>query len=224
MTRIAASLICGNPLYIADELHELEDTNCDYLHMDVMDGIYVNNLALGPEWIASVKKETSIPLDVHLACVNPKKYIDMFADINPEFISFHIEVSENPLELIKYVKEKGIKASLAINPETKIEKIYPYLEYLDMVLVMTVTPGFSGQSFNEIALKKITKLKHKIKKNKNKPLIEVDGNINQKTISLMANSQPDVYVLGTSALFHQKDYDSYTKRINELRKHIIQFK
>lgn len=221
MTQIAASLMCGNPLHIADELEKLEEAGCDLLHMDVMDGVFVNNLALGPEWITAVKEATSIPLDIHLACVNPKKYIDMYAATQPEYISFHVEVTDDISELIEYIRSLGIKSSIAINPETEIEKILPYLGDVEMVLVMTVNPGFAGQSFNTEVIGKIASLREAMKGLKKQPLIEVDGNIKKETISLMQQTQPDVYVLGTSALFHKRNDDSYYQRIEDIRKHIV---
>ncbi len=220
MIEIGASIVCANPLYIAEELQQLEIAQTDYLHMDVMDGIFVNNLALGPEWVEKISKKTSIPLDIHLACIDPKKYIDMFTYIRPKSISFHIETTTQPSELIKYIKSKNINASLAINPETKIETIYPYLEELDMILLMTVNPGFAGQKFNESVLEKLRKLQKKLTEINNKPIIQVDGNINEKTLSMMKGMYPHSFVLGTSALFHQKNKASYEEKIDVIRKQI----
>lgn len=224
MIHIAASLMCGDPLHTGDELVQLEEAGCDLLHMDVMDGIYVNNLALGPEWISAVKEATSIPLDIHLACINPKKYVDMYAGIQPKYITFHVEVTKDVPGLIDYIRSLGIKPSIAINPETEIEKILPYLEDIDMVLVMTVNPGFAGQSFNTEVINKIASLKKAMKGLEKPPLIEVDGNIKEETISLMEQTQPDVYVLGTSALFHDRNEDSYSHRIDNIRQHIASLK
>lgn len=220
MTYMAASLMCGDPLHIRDELAKLEEANCDLLHLDVMDGVYVNNLALGPEWIAAVKKATTIPIDIHLATVDPIKYIEMFAPIQPEYISFHVEEAQNVNETIGKIKSYGIKPSIALNPETPISTIIPFLNDIEMVLMMTVNPGFSGQKFNKNVLKKIEELKKILSGRAHKPLIEVDGNIKSETINWMKEAKPDVFVLGTSALFHKKDNESYSKRISSLRQQI----
>lgn len=223
MTYMAASLMCGDQLHIGDELDKLEKAKCDLLHLDVMDGIYVNNLALGPEWIAAVKEATTIPIDIHLATIDPIKYIEMFAPIKPEYISFHIEEAKNVNEVIAKIKSYGIKPSIALNPETPISIITPFLDDIEMVLMMTVNPGFSGQKFNKSVLKKIEDLNELLLGREHKPLIEVDGNIKSETIHWMNHSQPDIFVLGTSALFHKNDNESYSTRISNLRQQIANY-
>lgn len=220
MSIIAASLMCGDQLNIEKELRKLEAANCELLHLDVMDGKFVNNLALGPEWIEAVKKGTNIPLDIHLATIEPLKYIKMFAPIRPDYISFHVETAKNVIEVIDSIRSYGVKPAIAINPETKIEKVTPYLNDIEMIVVMTVNPGFSGQAFNLSVLDKIKEVKEILSKREHKPLIEVDGNINEKSIGLMGISQPDIYVLGTSALFHKRDMKSYKERIRVIKKKI----
>lgn len=210
--QIAASIMCADQFHLAEELRQLEAAGIELLHCDVMDGIYVNNLALGPEYLKALHLETSIPLDIHLATVTPLKYIDMFQVARPEYISFHVEAADDVMEVISKIKSYKIKPSIAINPETPVEAIFPYLDYVNMVLVMTVNPGFAGQEFRQDVITKIAILKEKIKDNPYAPLIEVDGNINSHTVSLMRDSLPDVFVLGTSALFHQKDNYDYAAR------------
>ncbi|AQY49968.1 ribulose-phosphate 3-epimerase [Listeria weihenstephanensis FSL R9-0317] len=211
-TRIAASIMCADQLHIADELARLDAAGIDLLHCDVMDGVYVNNLALGPEWLASVKNATNIPLDIHLATIEPLKYIELFAKIKPEYISFHVEVCEDVSAVIQKIRAHHIKPAIALNPETPLEAILPYLNEVEMVLMMTVNPGFAGQSFQVDVLEKLRALKALLADNAYAPLIEVDGNINATTIGKMSDCLPDVFVLGTSALFHKNDNKTYSER------------
>ena len=199
--KAAASIMCANQLYLEKELQDLESAGIELLHCDVMDGVFVNNLAMGPYVLEEIKKATAIPLDIHLATENPSHYIEMFAPLKPEYISFHVETSKNVIKDIEALREAGIKPVLAISPETPIAKIAPYLNKIDMVLLMTVNPGFSGQKFNYKVLDKLDELSDLIKDMPNKPLIEVDGNINEQTIPKLAEKGANIFVLGTSQLF-----------------------
>ncbi|EAC8741445.1 ribulose-phosphate 3-epimerase [Listeria monocytogenes] len=224
MRKIAASIMCADQLHLGDELQRLESAGVELLHCDVMDGVYVNNLALGPEYLEIVRNNTEIPLDIHLATITPLKYIDMFGPVKPEYISFHVEVAEDVSEVIRKIRSYNVKPSIAINPETPIEAIYPYLDDVEMVLMMTVNPGFAGQKFQTDVLQKLDDLKAKLAGKIHAPLIEVDGNINKETVGLMRDCLPDVYVLGTSALFHNRDKTSYAERLvhiwSDVEKHV----
>ncbi|RKA21983.1 D-allulose-6-phosphate 3-epimerase [Listeria monocytogenes] len=224
MRKIAASIMCADQLHLGEELRRLESAGVELLHCDVMDGVYVNNLALGPEYLEIVRNNTEIPLDIHLATITPLKYIDMFGPVKPEYISFHVEVAEDVSEVIRKIRSYNVKPSIAINPETPIEAIYPYLDDVEMVLMMTVNPGFAGQKFQTDVLQKMHDLKAKLAGKVHAPLIEVDGNINKETVSLMRDCLPDIYVLGTSALFHDRDKTSYAERLvhiwSDVEKHV----
>ncbi|EAC2207053.1 ribulose-phosphate 3-epimerase [Listeria monocytogenes] len=224
MRKIAASIMCADQLHLGDELQRLESAGVELLHCDVMDGVYVNNLALGPEYLEIVRNNTEIPLDIHLATITPLKYIDMFGPVKPEYISFHVEVAEDVSEVIRKIRSYNVKPSIAINPETPIEAIYPYLDDVEMVLMMTVNPGFAGQKFQTDVLQKLDDLKAKLAGKIHAPLIEVDGNINKETVGLMRDCLPDIYVLGTSALFHNRDKTSYAERLvhiwSDVEKHV----
>ncbi|MBC1378335.1 ribulose-phosphate 3-epimerase [Listeria innocua] len=224
MRKIAASIMCADQLHLGEELRRLESAGVELLHCDVMDGVYVNNLALGPEYLEIVRNNTEIPLDIHLATITPLKYIDMYATAKPEYISFHVEVAEDVSEVIQKIRSYNIKPSIAINPETPIEAIYPYLDDVEMVLMMTVNPGFAGQKFQTDVLQKLHDLKAKLAGKVHAPLIEVDGNINKETVGLMRDCLPDIYVLGTSALFHDRDKTSYAERLvhiwSDVEKHV----
>ncbi|GAB1497892.1 ribulose-phosphate 3-epimerase [Listeria monocytogenes] len=216
--------MCADQLHLGDELQRLESAGVELLHCDVMDGVYVNNLALGPEYLEIVRNNTEIPLDIHLATITPLKYIDMFGPVKPEYISFHVEVAEDVSEIIRKIRSYNVKPSIAINPETPIEAIYPYLDDVEMVLMMTVNPGFAGQKFQTDVLQKLHDLKAKLAGKIHAPLIEVDGNINKETVGLMRDCLPDIYVLGTSALFHDRDKTSYAERLvhiwSNVEKHV----
>nr|EHC6263765.1 ribulose-phosphate 3-epimerase [Listeria monocytogenes serotype 1/2a] len=224
MRKIAASIMCADQLHLGDELQRLESAGVELLHCDVMDGVYVNNLALGPEYLEIVRNNTEIPLDIHLATITPLKYIDMFGPVKPEYISFHVEVVEDVSEIIRKIRSYNVKPSIAINPETPIEAIYPYLDDVEMVLMMTVNPGFAGQKFQTDVIQKLHDLKAKLAGKIHAPLIEVDGNINKETVGLMRDCLPDIYVLGTSALFHDRDKTSYAERLvhiwSNVEKHV----
>ncbi|PNU26764.1 ribulose-phosphate 3-epimerase [Listeria monocytogenes] len=224
MRKIAASIMCADQLHLGEELRRLESAGVELLHCDVMDGVYVNNLALGPEYLEIVRNNTEIPLDIHLATITPLKYIDMFGPVKPEYISFHVEVAEDVSEVIRKIRSYNVKPSIAINPETPIEAIYPYLDDVEMVLMMTVNPGFAGQKFQTDVLQKLHDLKAKLAGKVHAPLIEVDGNINKETVGLMRDCLPDIYVLGTSALFHGRDKTSYAERLvhiwSDVEKHV----
>ncbi|EAC3013856.1 ribulose-phosphate 3-epimerase [Listeria monocytogenes] len=224
MRKIAASIMCADQLHLGDELQRLESAGVELLHCDVMDGVYVNNLSLGPEYLEIVRNNTEIPLDIHLATITPLKYIDMFGPVKPEYISFHVEVAEDVSEIIRKIRSYNVKPSIAINPETPIEAIYPYLDDVEMVLMMTVNPGFAGQKFQTDVLQKLHDLKAKLAGKIHAPLIEVDGNINKETVGLMRDCLPDIYVLGTSALFHDRDKTSYAERLvhiwSNVEKHV----
>ncbi|EAC5508266.1 ribulose-phosphate 3-epimerase [Listeria monocytogenes] len=224
MRKIAASIMCADQLHLGEELRRLESAGVELLHCDVMDGVYVNNLALGPEYLEIVRNNTEIPLDIHLATITPLKYIDMFGPVKPEYISFHVEVAEDVSEVIRKIRSYNVKPSIAINPETPIEAIYPYLDDVEMVLMMTVNPGFAGQKFQTDVLQKLHDLKAKLAEKVHAPLIEVDGNINKETVGLMRDCLPDIYVLGTSALFHDRDKTSYAERLvhiwSDVEKHV----
>ncbi|EAE2454082.1 ribulose-phosphate 3-epimerase [Listeria monocytogenes] len=224
MRKIAASIMCADQLHLGEELRRLESAGVELLHCDVMDGVYVNNLALGPEYLEIVRNNTEISLDIHLATITPLKYIDMFGPVKPEYISFHVEVAEDVSEVIRKIRSYNVKPSIAINPETPIEAIYPYLDDVEMVLMMTVNPGFAGQKFQTDVLQKLHDLKAKLAGKVHAPLIEVDGNINKETVGLMRDCLPDIYVLGTSALFHDRDKTSYAERLvhiwSDVEKHV----
>ena len=217
---MSASIMCADQMKLKEELEALEEAGVKLLHCDVMDGIFVKNLAMGPELLKSISENTTIPLDIHLATETPDKYIDMMSYIKPKYISFHVESSTNVKADIQKLRNYGIGPVLAISPQTSVDKIEEYISLVEGILVMTVNPGFAGQKFNLSVLDKLDKLTDILKDYDNPPFIEVDGNINKDTIKLMNGKKVDIYVVGTSALFNDKPPISYKDKIEELKESI----
>ena len=220
MKQFAASIMCADQMNLKKELEELEKAEIKLLHCDVMDGIFVDNMAMGPYILEEIKKNTNIPLDIHLAAITPLKYMKMYSAIKPKYISFHIETSENPEKEIEFLRENRISPSLAISPQTPISEIVKYLSLVDMLLIMTVNPGFAGQSFNYSVIEKLKELNICLRDLENPLLIEVDGNINKNTIPILYENNASVYVLGTSALFNNTP-GTYREKIEDLKKLFI---
>ncbi len=196
---------------IIDTLNRLNETDADFLHLDVMDGIFVSNI-LYPypevkEFIIYNKK----PIDVHLMVFDVKKYINQFVNINPEYITFHLEVNDNIEELINYIHSFNIKVGLSIKPTTSISEIIKYLPYIEQVLVMSVEPGFGGQKFLNEVLPKIALLRELKAQNNYQYLISVDGGINEDTAKLLNDA--DILSVGSYVCMN----DNYQAQINKLR-------
>lgn len=205
MVDIAPSLLSANFADLKSELKSIEEAGCTVLHYDVMDGHFVPNISFGADILHDVHQITNMELDVHLMISDPMFYVDRFIKAGASYISFHIEAMESvekTHELIKKIKEAGVKASIAINPGTSYEAVIPFLDEIDMILVMSVQPGFGGQKFNPVAIDKIAALS-KYKKEKGF-LIEVDGGINATTIQDVRKAGCDLFVAG-SAVFNQND-------------------
>ena len=205
MVDIAPSLLSADFADLKSELKSIEEAGCTVLHYDVMDGHFVPNISFGADILHDVHQITNMELDVHLMISDPMFYVDRFIKAGASYISFHIEAMESvekTHELIKKIKEAGVKASIAFNPGTSYEAVIPFLDEIDMILVMSVQPGFGGQKFNPVAIDKIAALS-KYKKEKGF-LIEVDGGINATTIQDVRKAGCDLFVAG-SAVFNQDD-------------------
>lgn len=214
--QLAASIVCADQLNLEQELKKLKEVGITHLHCDVMDGIFVDNLSMSPELIEAIRRIPGFTYDIHLATVNPRVYIEMFEKLNPEYLTFHYETTKAVDETIQLVKSFGIKVGIAINPETDWEVLKPYLNDIDLVLMMTVNPGFKGQTFQTNVLKKIAELNSYLTTISNQVLIEVDGNIYKDTIrSIMAHGGADLFVLGTAGLFKRNE-DNYDDKVGEL--------
>ncbi|MBE6793495.1 MAG: ribulose-phosphate 3-epimerase [Ruminococcaceae bacterium] len=201
---IAPSLLSCDFSRFGEEIARMDKAGADMMHLDIMDAHFVPNLTFGAPVIKFVRKYTDKPFDVHLMISEPLKYIDDFADAGADIITFHVE-SDSPIrETIDKIKERGLKAGLVIKPNTPVETVYPYLEDLYMVLVMTVEPGFGGQSFMADMMPKVEALKAKREELSLDFLIEADGGIGDTTIATAAKAGVDVAVAGT-AVFKAED-------------------
>lgn len=197
MPTISPSILASDFSILADEIRSLEAAGADMIHIDVMDGHFVPNITLGPPIIQSLRAHTALPFDVHLMIENPLFFIDSFADAGANLLTFHLEAASDPEATIKKIKSRGCKASLSIKPNTPAEAVFPYLEDLDMVLVMTVEPGFGGQRFLPDCLEKIELLRKEAQRRSLQPLLQVDGGINEETALLCAQKGADCFVAGS---------------------------
>lgn len=194
---VSASILGCDLSNIESEIKRAKINGADYIHFDVMDGVFVNNISFGIPVLKSVKKKSELPFDVHLMIANPEKYIKRFIDAGADNITFHLEATENPEECIKICKENGISAGVSVKPATSVKEVFPYLEYVDMVLIMTVEPGFGGQGFMTETIEKIKETSDKIKALNLSTVIQVDGGINEKTAPLAVGSGATNLVAGT---------------------------
>ena len=192
--KVAPSLLSADFSKLGEEIRQLCKSGADMLHVDVMDGHFVPNLTIGPVVIKDIKKSSTVPLDVHLMMTNPLQYLQAFIDAGADRITLHIEMDDDIDDALDYLHQQGIKRGICLKPKTKAEDLIPYLDKIDFVLIMTVEPGFGGQSFMTDQLKKISDVKKIIQ---NRPIdIEVDGGINDKTGALCVQNGADILVAG----------------------------
>ena len=196
---------------IPRDLKLLNDTDADYIHLDIMDGKFVENKTMPFREMKHVSDYTSKRLDVHLMVEDPEKYIPLYATLNTEYIVFHVEVDKDITKLLKMIKQYGIKAGLSIKPNTKVNELVPYLPYLDMVLVMSVEPGKGGQAFIEESEEKIKEVRELLKAYNIPAVINVDGGVNDKTISKCRDA--DIVTAGSYII----GSDNFQTKISSLR-------
>lgn len=204
MTLIAPSILSADFAKLAEAAQLMEQGGADWLHVDVMDGHFVPNITIGPVVVKSLKKHTRLPMDVHMMISDPLKYAEPFAKAGAWSMTFHIEAVKDPGQVIREFKRLGCKAGMSIKPGTPASAAIPFLDQLDVLLVMTVEPGFGGQAFMANMVPKITELKNHIRKNKLSCLVEIDGGIDPTTAVPCIHAGADVLVAG-HAIFGQPD-------------------
>ena len=194
---VAPSILSADFGNLEQEIKAICEAGCDLVHVDVMDGHFVPNLTIGPVVVEPVSKVSSKPLDIHLMVENNNFFVDLFAPLKPKYLSFHIESEKHPHRLIQKIRSLGISPAITLNPHTKVEDIEYLIEDLDMVLLMSVNPGFGGQKFIPSVIEKVKKLKELIKKKNPNCLIEVDGGVSDKNIKELKDAGVDVVVAGS---------------------------
>ena len=199
---ISPSLMCCNFFEFEKQIKVFEEEKIEYLHIDIMDGLFVPNYTLGTDFVKQVKKKTSIPVDLHLMIDKPEMKLDYFTFGEGDIVSVHAESTQHLQRALQKIKDKGAKAYVAINPATPICALEEVLESIDGVLVMTVNPGFAGQKLVAGAMSKIARVRKFLDENgKNDLPIEVDGNVSYENAKLMNEAGADIFVCGTSSIF-----------------------
>ena len=214
MIKIAPSILSADFSVLGEEIRKIENSNADYVHVDVMDGHFVPNITIGPLVVSAVRAVTRLPLDVHLMIEDPDSYLEAFKDAGADIITVHVETLPHLDRTLSRIHELGLRAGAALNPSTSENVLDYVLDKTDMVLVMSVNPGFGGQRFIPGMTRKIRKLKKAIEERKLDVDIEVDGGMNEKTISSVIDAGANVIVTG-SAFFSSADPVSFVRLLKE---------
>jgi len=213
MVLIAPSILSADFSKLGEEINAVEKAGADWIHVDVMDGHFVPNITIGPVVVSKIRKTSNIFFDVHLMIENPEKYIEPFAKAGSDLITIHAEACKNLKSIIKKIKDLGCKTGVSINPETSVDLIKDIIKDVDLVLVMSVHPGFGGQKFIPAVLPKIKKVKQIIDETGKNIFLEVDGGINDKNAKTVIEHGANVLVAGNYIFKH----NDYKKAIKSLR-------
>lgn len=214
MTLIAPSILSADFGRLAEEIKRAEQAGADMIHIDVMDGCFVPNITIGPLIVEAVKKATMLPLDVHLMIIQPEKYIEDFVKAGADILTVHVEACPHLHRTVWQIKESGIRAGVSLNPATSLSSIEEIIYDIDLILIMSVNPGFGGQKFIPSTLDKINRAKKMILSNKLQTVIEVDGGVKLENAKKIVQAGADILVMG-SAFFEQKDYKIFMKQLRK---------
>ncbi|PEE45836.1 ribulose-phosphate 3-epimerase [Priestia megaterium] len=218
MTLIGPSLMCADMGVLKETVIRLDQAGVDFFHLDVMDGSFVPNFTMGPDLIKSIRPYTNKPFDVHLMVKNPENHLDTFIEAGANMISVHAEATEHLQRTLQTIRDKGLKAGVALNPSTPIEELKYVIDTVDYITVMTVNPGFAGQKFIPLMYQKVKDLKHLFDKEGYNIDIQVDGNIGYETIPGVIENGANMLVCGTSSLF--KSEITFEEAVSQLKKFI----
>ena len=205
MKMIAPSILAADFTRLGEEIQAVEAAGADWIHADIMDGHFVPNITFGPMVVEAVRRVTRLPIDVHLMISEPERYIADFAKAGADYISVHVETCIHLHRTVQLIRDAGARPGVVLNPATPLEALRWILEYTDLVLVMSVNPGFGGQAFISNSIEKIQRLRQMITEKRLSTLIEIDGGVSDKTIGDIAAAGADVFVAG-SAIFGSRDY------------------
>lgn len=214
MTKVSPSILSADFVNLERDIRALTPAGADYVHVDVMDGIFVPNITIGIPVVAAIRKITALPLDVHLMIDRPIRYVDDFCKAGSDILTVHVEADteENTLAALKRIRSLGVKPAISVKPRTPAEAVLPYLPYCDLILVMTVEPGFGGQAFMEDMMPKLKQIRAYIDAQNPTCELEVDGGVNEKTALICRENGANVLVAG-SAYFKSADPAAFVKEI-----------
>ena len=211
---LAPSLLAADFTKLGEQIKETERCGAQFLHIDVMDGIFVPSISFGMPLIESIRSATKQFFDVHLMIVEPERYIQEFVDCGADGITFHLEATKNPQKVIDQIHKAGAKAGISIKPGTPLEEVYPYLSKVEMILIMSVEPGFGGQSFLPEAFGRIRKTREYLDRHQLAARLEVDGGIGKKNVREVMAAGADVFVAG-SAVFRKRSIEENIRRFHD---------